>query len=113
MPERKRERSRRQVDNPTEPHTVETKKGKQTKFLLDVGDLAATPDQLEELRSSLLKSSIELLKSRKLVSRTGEAVRPKIGVEMFSVSFSSPSALVVRAPPLTIASCGDGDDNSS
>jgi hypothetical protein len=88
MPERKRERSRRQVDNPLEPHTVETKKGKQTKFVLDLGDIAATPEQIEDLRSGLLKNSIALLKSAKLATVAGQDIRPKIGVEAFSVSFS-------------------------
>ena len=88
MPERKRERSRRQADNPLEPHTVETKKGKQTKFILDVGDISATPEQIEDLRSAILKNSIDLLRTQHLVGAAGEEVRPKIGVEMFSVSFS-------------------------
>jgi len=88
MPERKKERSRKKVDNPTDPHTVETKKGKQTKFVLDVGDIAFTPDQLEEVRSDILKNSLKLIRDKHLTSLSGAEVRPKIGVEEFSVSFS-------------------------
>lgn len=88
MAERKKERAVRRVDNPTEPHTVETKKGKQTKFVLDIGNVEVDQDQVEELRSEILRNSIQLLKSRGLTTATGEAPRPKIGVELFSVSFS-------------------------
>ena len=88
MPERKRERAKRRVDDPMDPHTVETKKGKQTKFVLDVGDITATPEQIEDLKSNLLKSSIDLLRRANISTESGEPARPKVGVELFSVSFS-------------------------
>lgn len=88
MLERKKERSVRRVDNPTEPHTVEKKQGKQTKFLLDIGVVNIDPDEVEELRSEILRSSIQLLKTRGFKNLSGESPRPKIGVESFSVSFS-------------------------
>jgi hypothetical protein len=88
MAERKRERAVRRIDSPMEPRTVETKTGKQTKFVLDVGDIEADADQIEELRSSILKNSIQLLRDRNIRAASGEALRPKIGVELFSVSFS-------------------------
>jgi hypothetical protein len=88
MSERKRERAIRKIDDPLDPRTVETKKGKQTKFVLDVGDIDATPEQIEDLRSAILKNSIDLLRKSSLQSLAGEDIRPKIGVEMFSVSFS-------------------------
>lgn len=93
MADKKRERSVKRVDNPMEPSRVETKKSKQTKFILDVGDIVATPDEIEELRSKILKNSIDLLRNGAIRSERGEEIRPKIGVEAFSVSFSASFSL--------------------
>lgn len=87
MAEKKRERVRRKVDNPTEPSTVETKKGKQTKFVVDLGDVKATDDKLDDIKSSLLKTAIAQVKG--LTTTSGDKVqRPEVGVELFSMSFS-------------------------
>ncbi|CAN5566547.1 hypothetical protein BH10BAC5_BH10BAC5_20100 [soil metagenome] len=88
MSEKKRERTKNSVDNPTDPKTRETKQGKQTKFVLDVGDMVATPEQIEAIKSSILKNAMVELKKINVAGVKGDAIRPKIGAEFFSLSFS-------------------------
>lgn len=85
MPERKRKRQRIRKE-PTPPRH-ETKQEKQTKFIISAGELAATPEQLEEIKSTLLKNAVAALGRYR--TPAGDALaRPNIDVEFFSLSFS-------------------------
>jgi hypothetical protein len=87
MAERRRERVRKKGDGvKAEPPRKETKKSKATKFIIDAGELLASPEDVEKVKSALLRSAVDQLKGFKAVS--GDALRPNIGVEFFSLSFS-------------------------
>lgn len=87
MPKKQRERKRVKKLGETEPRTVEKKSGKQTKFIIDAGDIKVTAAELEKMRSALLKSAVLTLKNAK-TSKGKPAEAPQIGIEMFSMSFS-------------------------
>lgn len=93
MAERKKGRAVHRVNAATESHPVEITTGKQPKFVLELGNLEVDHGQVEELRSEILRSSIQLLKSRRLGAATGGAPRPRAEAAMFSVTFASSFSL--------------------
>ena len=87
MAERKKERKRQKVEDPVEPRSRETKQGNQTKFVIGVDNLKATPDEIDNIKSALLKQAVTQLKDFRS-TKGGVLERPNIGVEFFSLSFS-------------------------
>ena len=86
MPERRRERRREQKE-PTGTRRQDASQEKQTKFVISASDLAATPEEIQDIKSALLRSAVNVLKDFR--TTTGEAVaRPQVSTELFSLSFS-------------------------
>ena len=95
MAERRRER-RRQQKEPSPPRKQQ-RKDKQTKFVIAAQELDATPEQLEAIKGTLLKTAVNALKDFKRVDG-GALERPEIGVEFFSLSFSLSFSLAIGEP---------------
>ncbi|SRR6266567_1173624 len=86
MPERRRER-RRTTGEPATQHRQERRQDKETRFVISAKDLAAEPEQIEEIKSALLRDAVTTLRNYR--TTTGDAVAaPSIAMLQFSLSFS-------------------------
>ena len=84
MAERRRERRREQGE--PAPRRQETRQDKETRFIIAAKDLAAQPEEIEQIKSALLKNAVSTLKNFRTAE--GAVVQPEISAAFFSLSFS-------------------------